>query len=61
MFDLRTLRIKYGLSQDELASEMDCNRSTIAMIETGKNEPSIKLAKKLAKYFDVDWTVFFKD
>lgn len=58
---LRTLRIKFGLSQDELAKEMGCNRSTIAMIETGKNVPSVKLAKKLAKYFDVNFSEFFKD
>lgn len=58
---LRTLRIKFGLSQDELAKEMGCNRSTITMIETGKNVPSVKLAKKLAKYFDVNFSEFFKD
>ncbi|MGN0907939.1 MAG: helix-turn-helix transcriptional regulator [Bullifex sp.] len=58
---LRELRIKYGMTQEELARKVSVNRATIALIEAGKNKPSVKLAKKLAPIFDINWADFFKD
>lgn len=58
---LKELRLKRGLSQDDLAEAMGCHRSTLAMIETGKNHPSVELAKKLGEFFGVEWNKFFED
>lgn len=56
---LKELRIKYGLTQDELSEKVGISRSQLAMIETGSSKPSIKLAKKLGEVLDTDWTKFF--
>lgn len=58
---LKQLRQKYGLSQDQLAQEIGMSRSTIAMVETDKNQLTVSLAKKLAKVFEIDWKDFFID
>lgn len=57
---LRKLRTDQGLSQMALASLVDVSRSSIALIESGVNKPSVKLAKKLAAVFNVNWTIFFE-
>ena len=53
MVNLKELRTKAGLTQEELASKCEIQRSTIAMIETGGNKPSFELALKLSKLFTV--------
>jgi len=43
-------RVKCGdLTQQQLASLVECSRQTIISIEKGKFKPSIELALKLAK------------
>lgn len=49
MVNLKELRNKAGLTQEELASKCEIQRSTIAMIEGGVNKPSFELALKLSK------------
>ena len=56
---LKELRVKYGLTQDELAKKVGVSRSQLAMIETGNSEPSVKLAKKLGEVLETEWTKFF--
>lgn len=58
---VKQMRVKYGLSQEELASKVGVTRSTIAMIETEKNSLTIEMAKKLSKVFDIHWKDFFSD
>ncbi|MMZ71410.1 hypothetical protein D1872_347870 [compost metagenome] len=43
----------YGLTQEDLAKKLGVSRQTIISIEKGKYDPSIKLAFKIAKYFNV--------
>ena len=50
-----------GLTQEQLASECGVQRTTISMIEIGENKPSVELAKKLGKIFEVAWSDFFED
>ncbi|MGO0059765.1 helix-turn-helix domain-containing protein [Brevibacillus fluminis] len=38
---LKALRIKQGLSQEDLAGLCEVDRSYISMIEVGRNEPSV--------------------
>ena len=49
---LKVHRAKKDLTQKELAKQMDVSRQTINAIETGKYDPSLELALKLAEYFD---------
>ncbi|MEP7185106.1 MAG: helix-turn-helix transcriptional regulator [Rhodanobacter sp.] len=48
---LRELRGEQGWSQADLAERLDVSRQTINAIETGKYDPSLPLAFKLAKLF----------
>jgi len=43
----------YNLSQEELAKKLGVTRQTIIAIEKGKYDPSLKLAFKIAKFFNV--------
>ena len=48
---LRELRAQKQWSQSELADELGVSRQTINAIETGKYDPSLPLAFKLARLF----------
>ena len=58
--NIKELRIKKGLTQEQLANECGVQRTTITMIELGENKPSVELAKKLGVIFEVDWKGFFE-
>ena len=59
MIDLKELRTAKGMTQEQLAKECEVQRTTITMIEIGENKPSVELAKKLGKIFEVAWSDFF--
>lgn len=48
---LRVLRAERGWSQAELASHLDVSRQAVNAIETGKYDPSLPLAFKVARLF----------
>ena len=48
---VRELRTEHGLSQGELAKEMDVSRQTINSIEQERYTPSLPLALGLARFF----------
>ncbi|UXM84786.1 helix-turn-helix transcriptional regulator [Methanococcus aeolicus] len=50
---IKVYRAMYGLTQEDLAKKLGVSRQTIISIEKGKYDPSIKLAFKIAKYFNV--------
>ena len=50
---LREFRARYRMTQEELARRVGVTRQTIIAIENGKYLPSLKLAFKLAKTFNV--------
>ncbi len=50
---LRELRQQFGLTQEQLARDLDVTRHTILALEVGRYVPSIELALKLAAYFDL--------
>lgn len=45
------LRAQHHLSQAELADRLDVSRQTINAIETGRYDPSLPLAFKIAQLF----------
>ncbi len=47
------LRKERGIKQDELAKALSVSRQTISSLETGKYNPSIMLAYKIAKIFNL--------
>jgi len=49
---LRELREREGLSQGELALRLEVSRQTINALETGKYDPSLPLAFRIARLFD---------
>jgi putative transcriptional regulator len=48
---VRELREKHAWSQGELGERLDVSRQTVNAIETGKYDPSLPLAFKIAKLF----------
>ncbi|PXX57959.1 putative transcriptional regulator [Pseudomonas sp. LAMO17WK12:I10] len=48
---LRELRAAQGWSQAELAARLEVSRQTVNAIETGRYDPSLPLAFKIAKAF----------
>ena len=49
---LRVLRAEHDWSQAELAQRLSVSRQTVNAIETGRYDPSLPLAFKIAKVFD---------
>ena len=48
---LEELRKQRGIRQEELAGALEVSRQTISSLESGRYNPSILLAFKLARYF----------
>ena len=48
---LRELREQHGWSQGELALRLEVSRQTINALETGKYDPSLPLAFRIARLF----------
>lgn len=56
MKNIKRLRQKRGLTQEELGSKLHVTRQAVSNWETGKNQPDIELLKSLAEAFEVDVT-----
>ena len=50
---LEEIRKQRGIKQEELASALEVSRQTIGSLENGRYNPSIILAFKIARYFDM--------
>lgn len=50
---LEEIRKERGIKQDELAKVLEVSRQTISSIENGRYNPSIILAFKIARFFDM--------
>ncbi|WP_102125617.1 helix-turn-helix transcriptional regulator [Deinococcus planocerae] len=48
---LRVLRAEHGLTQADLAERLDVSRQAVNALETGKHDPSLSLAFKIARLF----------
>jgi len=51
--NLRRLRQKRGLSQEELADRAGLNRNYVGMIEREENAPTVDALEQLAKALDI--------
>lgn len=50
---LEEIRKKHGVKQEELADILEVSRQTISSLENGRYNPSILLAFKIARYFNL--------
>ena len=58
---LRVLRAERGWSQAELGGRLGVSRQAVNAIETGKYDPSLPLAFKLARLFGMPIEEMFDD
>ena len=58
---LRVLRALRGWSQADLAEQLEVSRQSVNAIETGKYDPSLPLAFKLARLFETTIEQIFSD
>lgn len=57
---LKALRAERGWSQAELAERLDVSRQSVNAIETGKYDPSLPLAFKIARLFGLPIEAIFE-
>lgn len=58
---IRVLRAERGWSQAELAEKLEVSRQSINAVETGKFDPSLPLAFRLARIFEMKIEEIFDD
>ena len=50
---IEAIRKERGIRQEDLAQSLGVTRQTISSLENGRYNPSILLAYKIARYFDM--------
>ena len=50
---LEEIRKEKGITQEELANALEVSRQTVGSLENGRYNPSIILAFKIARFFEV--------
>ncbi|MGC7871095.1 helix-turn-helix transcriptional regulator [Desulfosporosinus sp. SYSU MS00001] len=50
---LEEIRKERGITQEELADRLEVSRQTISSLENGRYNPSIILAFKIARFFNL--------
>ena len=58
--NLRTLRKKFKLTQQEVADILGIDRSTYTFYETGKTNPSNENTKKLCDIYNVNKIITYR-
>ena len=58
---IKIFRAIHDTTQEELANKLEVSRQTILAIEKDKYDPSLKLALKIAKFFEVPVEEIFID
>ena len=58
---LRVLRAERSWSQADLATKLEVSRQSVNAIETGKYDPSLPLAFRIARLFEAHIEEIFQD
>jgi putative transcriptional regulator len=58
---LKVLRAERDWSQADLAERLEVSRQTVNALETGKYDPSLPLAFKIARLFEQSIEAIFQD
>lgn len=62
MQKIKEMRERKGITQEQLANEANVSRQYIHLLETGKREEcTVKLARRIAKALECDWTELYND
>ena len=56
---LKVYRAMHDLTQEELANKLGVTRATINAIERGRFDPSLRLAFRIARFFEVTIETIF--
>lgn len=56
--NLRGLRNREGLTQEELGNAIGVEQSNVSKMELGKRQIGIKIAKRIEEVFDIDYHLF---
>ena len=59
--NLRRLRRKHGLSQEELADRAGLNRNYVGMIEREENAPTVDALEQIAKALGINAVELFSN
>ena len=51
--NIRKIRVERGIKQITMAEDLQVTRQTMNAIENNKYNPSLELALKIVKYFDI--------
>ncbi|HGF7569658.1 TPA: helix-turn-helix transcriptional regulator [Enterococcus hirae] len=57
---IKEIRVQRGITQMKMAEDLQITRQTITAIEKHKYNPSLELALKLIRYFDVELEDLFE-
>ena len=57
--NLRKLRVKRGISQENLAVDADIDRTYVSRLERGLENPTVLVLDKLARAMEFDISDFF--
>ncbi|MDH0287546.1 helix-turn-helix transcriptional regulator [Pseudomonas sp. GD04087] len=58
---LKELRAEHGWSQQDLAAQLGVSRQSVIAIESGKFDPSLPLAFRIARAFGLPIEAIFSD
>lgn len=53
--NLKYFRLTHNLTQREIATYLNVDRSTYSYWETGRTEPPLYIIQKLTKFYNVDY------
>ena len=56
---VKTLRIKRGITQDDLAQFLDLSKGQVSNLENGRRNLSLRQLEKICEFFKVDMSYFF--
>jgi transcriptional regulator with XRE-family HTH domain len=59
--NIRYLRKKKNIKQEELANALNVPRTTLSCWETGVRTPKIEKIIDIANYFETDLNIIYKD
>lgn len=59
--NIKSERLRRGISQEELAEKCDISRNSVSLIETGKINPTILRVVDIARVLGVDINALIKD
>ncbi len=59
--ELKGARLARGLTQQEVADACGIHQGTLSFIETGRQDPSVRVLLVLAHYFDMPVTLWTGD